>query len=235
MRFFHDAEFLEDGNTIDLISYAIVAENGDELYLINRDCDWDGVVHHPWLRENVLLYLPGSFGPQDGSCLSWFPDETDPRVVSREELADRVCQFITSYGEDRDDHELWAWYGAYDHVALAQLFGPMIDLPRAIPMHTNDLKTKVGKHRVPDTLRARVMNEHDALADARWDRLVFEWAQHQEMAELLGWRQHVARRESEIAAYWLELSDREREDVRQATRGRGFTRALDVAAGKLLP
>lgn len=242
MLFFHDAEFLEDGKTIDLLSYAIVAENGDELYLVNAEADWHRAQEHPWLLENVLPFLPGGYavcehenGPVSAMVGCWQLDKTDPRVKTRAEIADAVRQFVASYGEDRDDHELWAWYGAYDHVALAQLFGRMIDLPACVPMWTNDLKTLVGKNRVPDILRTHVGGEHDALADARWDRLVYRWAKEQERRVLYGWRQRVAKRESEIAAYWLVLSDIDRAAIRQLTRGRGFARALDSAAGTPQP
>ena len=36
--------------------------------------------------------------------------------------------------------ELWAWYAAYDHVVLAQLWGAMPALPREIPRFTKDLR-----------------------------------------------------------------------------------------------
>ncbi len=36
--------------------------------------------------------------------------------------------------------ELWAWYAAYDHVALAQLWGAMPALPREIPRYTKELR-----------------------------------------------------------------------------------------------
>ncbi len=34
MKIFYDAEFIEDGVTIDLISIAMVAEDGRELYAV---------------------------------------------------------------------------------------------------------------------------------------------------------------------------------------------------------
>ena len=34
MRYFYDTEFLEDGETIDLISIGIVAEDGREYYAV---------------------------------------------------------------------------------------------------------------------------------------------------------------------------------------------------------
>ncbi len=190
MRFFHDAEFLEDGSTIDLISYAIVAddESQDELYLINRDANWERISKHKWLAANVLPHLPGSWRPAwevkpvwDRGESIWQPDSQDSRVVSRSELARRVEAFVSSFGQDRSMHELWAWYGAYDHVVMAQLFGPMMQLPRSIPMHTNDLKTLVGEARIPELLRPG-REEHNALADARFDRRLYDWAQERLLA-----------------------------------------------------
>ena len=62
--------------------------------------------------------------------------------------------------------ELWAWYAAYDHVVLAQLWGAMPALPREIPRFTKDLRQlwdDRGRPTLPDAEAAR----HDALVDAR--------------------------------------------------------------------
>ena len=61
--------------------------------------------------------------------------------------------------------ELWAWYAAYDHVALAQLWGAMPALPREIPRFTKDLRQlwdDRGRPPLPE-----VSGRHDALVDAR--------------------------------------------------------------------
>ena len=53
--------------------------------------------------------------------------------------------------------ELWAWYAAYDHVALAQLWGAMPALPRAIPRFTKDLRQlwdDRGRPPLPDAAAA---------------------------------------------------------------------------------
>jgi hypothetical protein len=75
--------------------------------------------------------------------------------------------------------ELWAWFAAYDHVALAQLWGDMPALPREIPRFTRELRQRwedVGK----PTLPAPPKDAHDALADARhnlarWRVIETEW------------------------------------------------------------
>ena len=52
MKFFYDCEFIEDGETIDLLSIGMVAENGDELYLVSTECDTSRA--NPWVQRNVL-------------------------------------------------------------------------------------------------------------------------------------------------------------------------------------
>ena len=62
--------------------------------------------------------------------------------------------------------ELWAWVGAYDHVVLCQLWGPMADLPPAMPRFTRELRQfweDCGSPRMPP----RPRDAHDALVDAR--------------------------------------------------------------------
>jgi hypothetical protein len=67
--------------------------------------------------------------------------------------------------------ELWAWVGAYDHVALCQLWGPMTHLPPPIPRFTHELRQLWEEHGSPRMPR-RSENVHDALVDARdqWTR-----------------------------------------------------------------
>ncbi len=70
--------------------------------------------------------------------------------------------------------ELWGYYAAYDHVALCQLFGTMMDLPKGWPMWTHDIKQlceTLGDPQLPEQGKG----EHHALADARWNKQVYEW------------------------------------------------------------
>jgi hypothetical protein len=88
----------------------------------------------------VLCYLPVL------SDVRIDPDHPDvkPRHIIKREVA----RFVLGV----PNPELWAWYGAYDHVALAQIFGTMLDLPSDFPMWTNDVRQKVqelGNPRLP--------------------------------------------------------------------------------------
>ncbi len=69
--------------------------------------------------------------------------------------------------------ELWAWVGAYDHVALCQLWGPMTHLPPPIPRFTHELR-QLWEERGSPRMPRRSENVHDALVDARDQRTRYQ-------------------------------------------------------------
>jgi hypothetical protein len=177
VRYFYDTEFLERGpeHPISFISIGMVADDGRELYAIDWDAPLEAIRQHDWLMENVVPSLPLRLVESPGlrrTMLAWDVKHPDwPRVMPRKMIAMAVAEFLNA-GEEAA--ELWGWYSAYDHVALAQLFGTMVDLPPCVPMWTNDLRqeaARVGNPRVPFTPDG----EHNALADARWNREVAAW------------------------------------------------------------
>ena len=111
-RFYLDTEFYEDGRTIDLISLALVREDGQHLYLVSAEADLGRV--SPWVRENVLPHLP----PKDDHAWSY-----------RSRIAREVTVFTGPDANDGLKPELWAYYADYDWVVLCQLFGTMMQLP----------------------------------------------------------------------------------------------------------
>lgn len=154
MRYFYDTEFLDDGETIDLISIGIIADDGREYYAVNRDADWRAINKHQWLTENVVNQLPEAHEP------AWKP---------KAEIREDVKAFLLASTAP----ELWAWFAAYDHVVLSQLFGRMLDLPPGIPMYTHDLRSFmdwVPKKPMP----TQGTGLHDALEDARHLKRMFE-------------------------------------------------------------
>lgn len=175
VRYFYDLEFLEDGRVIDLISIGIVAEDGREYYAVNADADGERISTHPWLMENVIPHLPYK---RSGVTGWYWPDDSTPEVKPHAVIAAEVEAFIAEGGSNRDEHELWAYYGAYDHVALCQLWGPMVKLPACVPMWTHDLMQALDAMRgseKPITDFVPQESEHHALADARWNRRVYDW------------------------------------------------------------
>lgn len=152
MKYWYDTEFIEDGKTIELLSIGIVAEDGREFYA--QTIRAQNIKQNPqlcaneWVRENVVPHL----------------NETG---TARADLAAELLEFC-----DREKHgkpEFWGYYSAYDHVALCQLFGTMMDLPKGWPMYTRDIKQwcdELGNPPLPEQGKG----EHHALADARWNR-----------------------------------------------------------------
>lgn len=152
MKYFYDTEFHEDGRTIDFISVGIVTEDGREYYAVNAEADWPRIREHEWLMANVYPHLP-------------HPGEWKPK----RQIAREVQEFLLA----STPPELWAWFSAYDHVVLAQLFGTMMDLPEGIPMYTNDVRSLVDWTDV-DRLPRQTGTSHDALDDARHVKAMYE-------------------------------------------------------------
>ena len=168
MKYFYDTEFIEDGTTIDLISIGIQSEDGREYYAISTE--FDETKASDWVKENVLAKLETN--------AKWYR--------SREEIRKEIVAFI---GEDKP--ELWAYYADYDHIALCQLFGTMMDLPDNFPMYTRDIKQlcdSVGNPQLPEQGKG----EHNALDDAKWNQTAHEFLHKKQVASMVerfcGWK-----------------------------------------------
>lgn len=90
--------------------------------------------------------------------------------------------------------ELYAYYADYDWVVFCWLFGNMINLPKGFPMYCRDLKQtldeRANKLDMGKDIDAKVnyiksmgkypkqTNEHNALADARWNKQLHHFLQN---------------------------------------------------------
>lgn len=150
MRFWFDTEFYENGRTIELISIGVVSEDGREYYTETRTAPFLAS-QSEWLKANVLPHLTGYELP-------------------REAIARDLIEFM---GEKP---EIWAYYADYDWVALCQLHGTMMDLPKGWPMYCRDVKQlcdSLGNPKLPE----QTSTEHHALADAKWTKQAWEFLQ----------------------------------------------------------
>ena len=151
MRFFINTEFSERGprHPIELISIAIVSEDGREFYA--HSAEYDVSACNPWVRKNVL------------------PHVASQPPMSLWSIAEALKVFIGT-----DKPEFWGYYADYDWVVFCQIFGSMIDLPKGWPMYCRDLKQwcdQLGNPR----LSKQTATEHNALNDARWNRDIYEF------------------------------------------------------------
>lgn len=178
-KFFYDTEFHEDGKTIDLISIGIVRGDGKEYYAVSAEADYKRIYENSWLMNHVMNTIPHIVVeiPNDGG---YTIVPTGPFVKTRAQIRDEIYDFVyESASEFNDPHgeakaEFWAWYGDYDHVALCQLFGKMIDLPTGFPFFTRDLRQTWEDRGYPDIPKQDV-GEHNALDDARYNKVLWEY------------------------------------------------------------
>ena len=203
VKYWLDTEFIEDGKTIDLISIGIVCEDGRKYYAINSWCDFSKA--NQWVKENVIAKLPNSFvNPQTASpseiegMFYWKDKPTiakevaeffkcigNPEPIIDNGLYPRFMRWLgfSSVGiklkyhwECTEKPEIWAYYADYDWVVFCQLFGTMMDLPKGFPMYCRDIKQecdRLGNPKLPEQGKG----EHDALADALWNKQAYEFLQ----------------------------------------------------------
>jgi 3' exoribonuclease, RNase T-like len=182
MKYFLDTEFIEDGKTIDLISIGIVCEDGREFYGINWNCNFE--LANNWVKKNVLAQLP--FRSSDQPSLTHGEPQNNwyNCVDLTKEIATFLgCEYLGlgkkpafALRTDVPKPEIWGYYADYDWVVLCQMFGTMMELPKGFPMYCRDIKQwcdQLGNPQLPEQGK----DEHNAIADARWNKTAWEFLQ----------------------------------------------------------
>lgn len=151
MRYFIDTEHTDDGTRFELISIAIVSDDGREYYAAVDGYDDSAVT--PWIAERVLPQLPPAGDPH------WKP---------RRQIKEEIASFVTG-----DEIEFWTMCAWVDWSILVRLFGRFEDIPRGWPMACWDLwqlEAELGaqEHRPPEP-----DGVHNALVDARYHREIY--------------------------------------------------------------
>lgn len=205
MKVFYDTEFLESGpaELLRLISVGMVRDSdGKEYYAVSDEVTrrpLNGMIRKSeWLMANVVPSLPRA--PGDARLYQpkrWLFNYSDPCVKPRHVIAREVEEFIlgSAPGGAIPHVELWADWGAYDHVVLCQIWGRMNGLPEGIPMWTHDLRQELERSglekQVPLMPGTR---SHNALDDAREVRYRYEWLAGQKTVNGLDKVQAAVRR-----------------------------------------
>jgi len=155
MKYYLDTEFAETGSdhspTIDLISIGLVAEDGREYYAESNEFAIFNC--NDWVRANVIPLL----GPEE---------HRKTRATIRDEIAAFVGGDLLA--------EFWAYYADYDWVAFCWLWGGMIDLPHGFPMLCMDLQQWWIQCGRPEIKPTDPTDAHNALADAHWNRQLYQ-------------------------------------------------------------
>lgn len=190
---YYDFEFIENGASIIPISVGMIRPDiSAEYYAVNSDIYYDEdlrhrIESHQWLMENVVPNLPVREKPryrsgENTSKWGFLSLDTRSRLVKPQwVIRNEIFDFTSKGLEEQHQVRLNGWFCDYDHVCLMQMFGPMINRPKHLPMWTRDLKQeadRLGNPKVPD----QTETEHNALNDARHVRVIEEFlAQHYAM------------------------------------------------------
>lgn len=167
MKYFLDTEFIEGLHNplfgkkrhfIDLISIALVGEDGSEFYAISSEYNYKDA--DQWVKDNVILplYLKtvhgdarmhcdvGNFHKQYGMpnnlimqqiLLFIYRDSYSDWMDGTGEFLDRAIRFGWYTNKPI---EFYGYYADYDWVLFCSLFGRMVSLPANFPMYCKDLK-----------------------------------------------------------------------------------------------
>jgi hypothetical protein len=118
MKFALDTEFIDTPLASELISLALVAEDGRELYM---EFPYTQIAITPWLAKNVVPLLI---------------HDSDAKL-SFAQGAQSIREFVG--GSKFDVPEFWAYYAAYDWYWFCRVFGGFMELPRHYPHLIRDL------------------------------------------------------------------------------------------------
>ena len=146
---------------------------------------WDKLTNSErYFRMKLLFQLFGKTNKQIAKEIQHF-------VANRPIEANKE-QWILDY--DTKDVSFYGYYCDYDWVVFCWLFGKMIDLPKGFPMYCNDLQQESDRiynikkeeyikgggrnfiSKISNHLDyPKQTNEHNALADARWNYELYKF------------------------------------------------------------
>jgi len=156
-----------------------------------------------WLRENVLKPIHLEMSSWDGRTgyndIKDFKRLLNKYGKTKKQIATEIQRFVYNPSLDLDDGmqgldvyveewlknndiKFYAYYADYDWVVFAQLFGSMMELPKGFPYYCIDLKQILDEKylfssHTPDCdpNYPKQENEHNALADAMWNKQLYNF------------------------------------------------------------
>lgn len=211
MKYFLDTEFIEGFHKpilgkkrhyIDLISIGIVCEDGRSYYAVSTEFNPKDA--NEWVKNNVISKLPDRHVDMMDSpnrrmeSMAW---KSNKVILQEIHYFFKYCPLHTGFGmkwcAHDEDIQVYGYYADYDWVLFCSLFGSMMDLPEAFPMHCIDLKQmldekvssldrsdfftefhkkesltfkeKLDLVKTKNAKYPKQINEHNALSDAKWN------------------------------------------------------------------
>ena len=147
-RYFYDTELHWDATGIHLISIGIVSGDGREFYAHADQYDESSASTDIFLAQHVLPAVTG---------------------IPRRPLHE-LRQDLDTFFNPRP-RQLWADFGAWDQVALMQIWGGMGQQPQWLPMQTRDVRQYAAL--LASQLPPYPSGRHNALVDAKHVQTMF--------------------------------------------------------------
>lgn len=155
----------------------------------------------PEWSYNYLKYLINKYGKTNKQIAEEIKEFINSDVIKQTGTSNTVIQLtqesIDNLRRGYLTPKFYGYYADYDWVVFCWLFGRMVDLPKGFPMYCIDLKQELDNHiaktwkdvelstwgheRVrlenlkKDKNYPKQINEHNALADARWNKQLYEF------------------------------------------------------------
>lgn len=148
--------------------------------------DWNKYSHHAFTYKNMkyCIKMIGKSNAQIAEEVKLFTANRENNKIYSNSLEDYYIKYPPKF---------YGYYADYDWVVFCWLFGYMKDLPKGFPYYCNDLNQMLNevqnsfigkningiKYKDIKTLPTypRQHNEHNALADARWNKNLYYFLQ----------------------------------------------------------
>jgi hypothetical protein len=199
MKYYIDKEFIENKETLDLISIGMVDENNKELYLINKDCDYSKA--SKWVKDNVIdkLAIDGNWMSKKDIAIevaSFMRCCNQSYTLSKRIFGWKI-PFTKKYYQKFylptyiDPPEIWGDSCGFDFVIFSRLLSGEASLdnyPARFPYYFNDIQQEMKRLEIYKLSEQDESTKHNALEDAKQIKI---W--HQEIMDYEEMVQYEAR------------------------------------------
>lgn len=154
------------------------------LWVMNQNADWSKYYKDKFFTYKRMKQLLQMYGKTNKQIASEVKD-----FVYKLYMDEHPVLFSNDYYPK--EAEFYGYYSDYDWVVFCWLFGRMIDLPKGFPMYCKDLKQTLdekcpnGRYMPKNSTSGfpikehqkypKQTNEHNALADARWNYELYKF------------------------------------------------------------
>ena len=166
---------------------------------LNKDkrYDYDGFTKDTYFSYHSMKYLVNKIGKSNKQIAEEIFEFVNPKVKSNTEEWTKHLNKFKILATENQNVQFYGYYSDYDWVVFCWLFGRMTDLPTGFPMYCIDLKQILDEKAIKydddkfsnldlsgkinylktNSKYPKQTNEHNALADAKWNYELYKFLQ----------------------------------------------------------